>query len=465
MRNLKWEGLTSLCLFLLILNSSKSTDFGLQRPAYSIFLQYTSIKLEKPHCSDKLPICPYAAKLPVGSQSNSEFPTFEIPFSIDLFSSTTVIFDKDLKKINCGSKENQTDSGCYLMSSNKQRCSALGAVNDCQNGYIDMLLFNHSYSYTPSAKSDGFYNDSNKGRIPGLVQTTSWTFMKPLDVTEDQQGPNILGLSPSSTFDDFIKSVYTLRRGEFSFSITKNMELDIMPNLLGYIVLYEQTVGEAWQLKRFGLYQNYTLPGEDAKKKSSHKIRTLEKGRVPVCISLIGTDLFYIKDRDNYIKSIMQDICSEDECPYNQENIKSLGRFILNFTNTEEKIDFQLGISPKEFAFKKKGRKLGELKKQPNQVEAVSDSEQDYIGLRIGEIGDLRRMGQCDENTRVAISTPFLSYFKFVFTFTKKRNFLRLHEKVDGLSIEEKFYLLNFGGALLALFMLATSIKIAYKYY
>lgn len=385
--------------------------------------------------------CMYTVALPVGSDNVSRYPTHNIHFGLDLTSSSAIISNNTVTQVlKCGVQTDFKDSGCFLLSDSSVDCSVFGVKGPCKLGLSDALLFNHSYDYMPNDMIDASsLTRSETTRLSEISKTTANSAKLPFVVPSFYEDLtfNLLGLSPKTSLEEFVKNIYTVKNNEFSFVIAQGFYLEIMPNLLPYNFIFEQKISEQWQL------ENFTMGNMGVEE---HKV-VMENGSVPVCISLVSTATFAIKNRDAYVKRLMTLACNYDQCEYTDENIKKLGSIVLNYTDPNlSNTQYMLRLSAEMFALKRviMGKTM--------------------IELNIADIDSLIKKHQCSSKSRVALGISFFPNFMFQFVFGKKVNYIRFYDANAGFSIREKFHLLNFGGFLALLVMLAISIRVAYKY-
>lgn len=385
--------------------------------------------------------CLYTIKLPVGSSNTSRYPTHNVSFGIDLTSSTAIINIGTVNDtLKCGDDTDFKASGCYVLDDSYIDCAIFEEKGPCSVGWLDALLFNHSYDYMPSEMIDGTphpiigakgssqlaKSSLNSARLPFLVPSFG-----------GNKTYNLLGLSPKSSFEEFVKNIYTVKKNEFTFVVTQELQLEIQPNLLSYNFIFEQSITDTWQIENMTV-GNMEVEGYNM---------IFENGTVPVCISLTSTVVFAVKDRDQYVRRLMTLVCNYDQCEYNDENIKMMGYIVLNYTDSNYRdTEYMLRLSADKFAIKR------------------SIMGKDMIELNIADIDNLIKKQECPENANVALGISFFQHFMFQFVYAKKANYLRFYDQNNGLSIREKFHLLNFGGFLTLLVMLAISIRVAYKY-
>ena len=392
---------------------------------FNILLQYSIYPLHNV-CSDD-DRCYYYIHMPVGYESGSDFPTSNLTLALDLSSAHSFMYKDMVKTMKC--EEDSQPMGCVL-DEGYATCSILNKSLDCQKGWITGLLFNHSYEYSPR----GLDSNDNSGSLRTDLHPSQIPFLHPIDYANTTT--NMMGLSPSSEFNTFVKSVYTIKYSEFSFTINENFQLEIQPNLILYNTIFQQEVGLDWTLKSMSVFYN----------RSSLYIQ-LERGTNPICISFLASEIIYVRQRDGFVKELMQDLCGQDECEYTEDNIRRLAPISMTYRDPKRSnLVYQLNLQPQKYTIGKvvHGKRI--------------------IDFKIGDISSLSEISQCDSSNNVALGISYFKYFRFEFVFGKKDNFIRFHEKNDGLTVKDKFYLLNFGGALLLLVMLAVSIRVAYKY-
>ena len=184
--------------------------------------------------------------MPVCSGNDTVYPTLNITFGLDLSSAYSYIFDADVQTMKC---EDNTE-GC-IMDQNVASCFVLNESTSCSRGWVDGLLFNHSYEYSPRG-IDHSVDDSSKPRTD--LHPSQIPFLNPKDLKNSTT--NLLGLSPASEFNTFVKSVYTIKYSELSFTIDEYFQLNIQPNLILYNKIFEQTVGSTWRLTDMAVYYN-----------------------------------------------------------------------------------------------------------------------------------------------------------------------------------------------------------------
>ena len=365
--------------------------------------------------------------MPVCSGNDTVYPTLNITFGLDLSSAYSYIFDADVQTMKC---EDNTE-GC-IMDQNVASCFVLNESTSCSRGWVDGLLFNHSYEYSPRG-IDHSVDGSSKPRTD--LHPSQIPFLNPKDLKNSTT--NLLGLSPASEFNTFVKSVYTIKYSELSFTIDEYFQLNIQPNLILYNKIFEQTVGSTWRLTDMAVYYN----------RSGSLYVPLERGTNSICITFIGIEMVYIRDRNIFFKELMNNLCGNDICEYTEENINNLAPITIRYVDpSNNRMVYALNLKSSKYTKK------------------MTINGKKYIDLKVGDISIMRDLNQCDSNHNVALGITYFKYFRFEFVFGKKENYIRFHEKNNGLTVTDKFYLLNFGGTLLLIFMLAVSIRVAYKY-